>query len=59
MGFKSATNTSVNYKINNLIFSSRLGYQTVESIDRNLKFLYHQLQCRSQTKRPTEAGGSC
>ena len=40
MGFKSATNTNVNYKINNLIFSSRLEYQTVESIDRNLKFLY-------------------
>ena len=32
MGFKSANNTNVNYKINNLIFSSRLEYQTVESI---------------------------
>ena len=40
MGFKSATNTNVNYEINNLIFSSRLEYQTVESIDRNLKFLF-------------------
>lgn len=41
MGFKSATKTTVEkYEINNLIFSSRLEYQIVESIDRNLRFLY-------------------
>ena len=43
MGFKSATNTNVKkdkYKINTLIFSSRIEYQTIESIDRNLRFLY-------------------
>ena len=43
MGFKSATNTNVNKdknEINNLIFSSRIEYQTIERIDRNLRFLY-------------------
>ena len=43
MGFKSATKTNVNkdkYEINNLIFSSRIEYNSIASIDRNLKFLY-------------------
>ena len=43
MGFKSGTNTNVSkdkYKVNDLIFSSRIEYQTIQSIDRNLRFLY-------------------
>ena len=35
------TKTNVNkYKINDLIFPSRIVYQNIQSIDRNLRFLY-------------------
>ena len=35
------TETNVNkYKINDLIFPSRIVYQNIKSIDRNLRFLY-------------------
>jgi len=43
MGFKSATNTNVNqdkYKVHDLIFPSRLVFTTIQSIDRNMRFLY-------------------
>ena len=63
MGFKSATKTNVNkdkYEINNLIFSSRIEYKTIKSIDRNLQFFYlpapHNSLC--ETIRYLPARGS-
>ena len=43
MGFKSAKKTNVSedkYEINNLVFPSRHVFTTIQSIDRNLRFLY-------------------
>ena len=46
MGFKSAKNicndnqSNGNYEVDDLIFPSKLIFSTLESIDRNLKFLY-------------------
>lgn len=34
------TKTNVIYKKSNMIFPSRMVYQNIESIDRNLRFLY-------------------
>ena len=41
MGFKSATQSNITpYQVNNLIFPSLLVYQTIKSIDRDLRILY-------------------
>ena len=46
MGFKSAKNTrnvnqsNGNYEVDGIIFASRFVFTTIESIDRNLRFLY-------------------
>ena len=46
MGFKSAKNTrnvkqnNGKYEVDDIIFPSRLVFSTIESIDRNLRFLY-------------------
>ena len=46
MGFKSAKNTrnvnqsNGNYEVDGIIFASRFIFTTIESIDRNLRFLY-------------------
>lgn len=43
MGIKSATKTNVSedkYEIKNLVFSSRVEYQIIKIIDRNLRRLY-------------------
>ena len=46
MGFKSANNSNNvkhsngNYEVDGIIFPSRFVFTTIESIDRNLKFLY-------------------
>ena len=41
MGFKSTTQSnSSQYQVNNLIFPSLLVYQTIKSIDRDLRILY-------------------
>ena len=46
MGFKSAKNirnvnhSNGNYEVDDLIFPSRIVFTTIESIDRNLRFLY-------------------
>ena len=41
MGFKSTTQSnSSQYQVNNLIFPSRHVFSTIESINRNLRFLY-------------------
>ena len=43
MGYKSAKKSNVSedkYEINNLVFPSRHVFTTIQSIDRNLRFLY-------------------
>ena len=41
MGFKSTKQSnSSQYQVNNLIFPSVLVYQTIKSIDRDLRILY-------------------
>ena len=46
MGFKSASNSNNvkhsngNYEVDGIIFASRFVFTTIESIDRNLRFLY-------------------
>ena len=46
MGFKSASKSKTvnhsngNYEVDGIIFASRFVFTTIESIDRNLRFLY-------------------
>ena len=40
MGFKSLSKSNKNYEVDGIIFPTRFVFTNIESIDRNLKFLY-------------------
>ena len=51
MGFKSTNKSNAKYKVNDLIFPSKIAFTTVESIDRNLRIFYSRAPPNSLWKR--------